>query len=1052
MDSLIGGDDDDGVFDDNLDTDAIDNLLSKTPVNQSSVTVSGPPPPQRNLYGEIVATPSDYIDIREELARQPKTFPPTHHFIDYDSLDTYLYPTNFEVRDYQYNIVRNAFYNNILVALPTGLGKTFIASTVMLNFHRWFPESKIIFMAPTRPLVAQQIQACCRDTGIPASHVATLLDKTKRNRAEIWDSKSIFFTTPQVVENDLTAGLVDPKSIVLLVVDEAHRAKGNYAYNNVVKFLDRFTNSYRILTLTATPASDVEGVQEIIDNLSISKVEVRTENSIDTSKYLKRKVIERITVTNTVEIEDIIELLSVAIAPVLKQANERKIYDITDPSKINAFKAMEASQRMIRNPSIPEGLKWSNYFLLQLLNVVGQALRRLVVYGIRSFYSYFNDKFKEFTTKFNNKKSKNQTAASFFFHDNIKQLLDICETWLVDKKFLGHSKLESVLFELDGFFQQAREDSGVIIFTEFRESALEIVRALENSGNDKFRPHIFIGQAKEKEKFDEVKFLSKGKKGKKKKKNDKEEAEVEEEVEGNIRTSSEDAQAKGMNQKMQKELIQKFKRGEYNILVATSIGEEGLDIGEVDLIVCYDSTGSPIKNIQRMGRTGRKRDGKVLLLFASNEESKFDKAMGGYEYIQQHIMNNKLIQLSQSDRIIPKQYTPIVKRVFIEIPEENKPLTTVDDEDEIIRLATQYMKNIGPKSKNKSKKKAATKPQAGQSKLEKRFFMPDNVETGFTKAANLVRNPNTSISSDKDILDSICESEDDSEDNEKEEVYSDRNLDGNVHTTPPSSVGRSVNTKSHEILDDENNVENLSPSVTKKYAPVPTKRPVSEMVKPVRKTLGLKRARPNIIEQVKEQASRIIKPQTTNEYISLIDDEEEANVEKETKVEEKDTIIERRNEVSSNFKNINIEDVTFSEEEDVFDDGLDEELVMLGGRGTSSTPGPEEEEKEEKERLISSTPEEHSSTPQAIDEVFKSEFEPHEGFLNEEEQIQLYTRHYTTVSDMSTYYDPIMGAKNGVIGKIGHSTTGQNFVDLTSKMAKMTKKEATEILNRYKNS
>lgn len=40
-----------------------------------------------------------------------------------------------------------------------------------------------------------------------------------------------------------------------------------------------------------------------------------------------------------------------------------------------------------------------------------------------------------------------------------------------------------------------------------------------------------------------------------------------------------------------------FQKGEYNVLVATSIGEEGLDIGDVDLIVCYDSHSSPIRMV-----------------------------------------------------------------------------------------------------------------------------------------------------------------------------------------------------------------------------------------------------------------------------------------------------------------------------------------------------------------------------------------------------------------------------------------------------------------------
>ena len=80
---------------------------------------------------------------------------------------TYIYPTNYPVRDYQFNIIKKALLNNTLVVLPTGLGKTFIAAVVMYNFYRWYPRGKLIFMAPTKPLVAQQIDACYKIMGIP---------------------------------------------------------------------------------------------------------------------------------------------------------------------------------------------------------------------------------------------------------------------------------------------------------------------------------------------------------------------------------------------------------------------------------------------------------------------------------------------------------------------------------------------------------------------------------------------------------------------------------------------------------------------------------------------------------------------------------------------------------------------------------------------------------------------------------------------------------------------------------------------------------------------
>jgi fanconi anemia group M protein len=70
----------------------------------------------------------------------------------------------------------------------------------------------------------------------------------------------------------------------------------------------------------------------------------------------------------------------------------------------------------------------------------------------------------------------------------------------------------------------------------------------------------------------------------------------------------------GMKQKEQALTLRRFRAGEVNLLVATCIGEEGLDIGEVDLIVCFDASASSSSIVQRKGRTGRKRDGRCVIL------------------------------------------------------------------------------------------------------------------------------------------------------------------------------------------------------------------------------------------------------------------------------------------------------------------------------------------------------------------------------------------------------------------------------------------------------
>ena len=79
---------------------------------------------------------------------------------------------------------------------------------------------------------------------------------------------------------------------------------------------------------------------------------------------------------------------------------------------------------------------------------------------------------------------------------------------------------------------------------------------------------------------------------------------------------------KGLRQKDQIDLVQRFKSGEVNVLVATSVAEEGLDIAECDIVIFYDIVPSEIRSIQRRGRTGRKRESTVILLKAERDSGR----------------------------------------------------------------------------------------------------------------------------------------------------------------------------------------------------------------------------------------------------------------------------------------------------------------------------------------------------------------------------------------------------------------------------------------------
>ncbi|KAF7255648.1 hypothetical protein EG68_08052 [Paragonimus skrjabini miyazakii] len=186
-------------------------------------------------------TTSCIDQFRERIrTRLPVNYRPTGNDADHlEGFDieagrTWIYPTNGSLRDYQFYITEQCLYKNTLVCLPTGLGKTFIAAVVLHNFMRWYPAGKVVFLAPTRPLVAQQLNACRQLTGLSPKLVVELTGSTpQQKRQHLWTNLRAFFLTPQVLVNDLQANICPSANLRLLVFDEAHKATGNHAYCQV---------------------------------------------------------------------------------------------------------------------------------------------------------------------------------------------------------------------------------------------------------------------------------------------------------------------------------------------------------------------------------------------------------------------------------------------------------------------------------------------------------------------------------------------------------------------------------------------------------------------------------------------------------------------------------------------------------------------------------------------------------------------------------------------------------------------------------------------------
>lgn len=623
-----------------------------------------------------------------------KIEPPTHHKLDLEASKTWVYPTNLgHVRDYQFNIVQRGLFHNLLVALPTGLGKTFIAATIMLNWFRWTIDSQIVFVAPTKPLVSQQVEACFGIVGIPRSQTTMLTGNVQPAiRAEEWQSKRVFFMTPQTLVHDLKTGICDPKKLVLLVVDEAHRATGNYAYVEVVKFLRRFNSSFRVLALTATPGASVEAVQSVIDGLDIARVEIRTEESLDIRQFVHKRNIDIEVFENSEELSMSLELFSKALQPVLNQLVSLNAYWGRDPSSLTAYGLTKARQQWMLSDAAKKGgfpLKGKANALFKVLASLAHAIQLLKYHGIGSFYRNLLNFKNGISEGTNNGKYAKQIASD----EHFKKLMNRLQGWVGNTDFIGHPKLAYLKTVVLNHFMDAGEghgmaggrppsDTRIMIFVHYRDSAEEVTRVLKRH-EPMIRPHVFVGQTGAKA-------------------------------------------SEGMDQKAQLDVIEKFKKGTYNTIVATSIGEEGLDIGEVDLIVCYDSSSSPIRMLQRMGRTGRKRAGNiVLLLMKGKEEDSYMKAKDNYEKMQQMIACGSRFTFhdDRSPRIIPKKINPVADKRPVDIPVENSQTEPLE-----------------PRKRRTTGKKPP-----------KKFHMPDGVQTGFVQASLINGRPK--ITKQKNNLD-----------------------------------------------------------------------------------------------------------------------------------------------------------------------------------------------------------------------------------------------------------------------------------------------------------
>ncbi|XP_031357323.1 uncharacterized protein LOC116181175 isoform X2 [Photinus pyralis] len=549
---------------------------------------------------------------------------------DLEAGTTWIYPTNYPCRDYQYAIIQQALLRNTMVSLPTGLGKTFIAAVVMYNFYRWYPRGKVIFMAPTKPLVKQQVDACYNIMAIPKEITAELTGtKGQEFRKDIWNEKRVFFITPQVLQNDLNILQNFGSRVKCLVVDEAHKAKGNHAYCEVIRKLTAQNRHFRVLALSATPGNSLKDVAEVINNLLIAHLEIRTDDSPDVLPY----VFERSLETVVVPLGDMLQTVRDNYLHVLERYTkilmQNKILSgncsmLTKGKVFMTMKQYQEQNRQNRDRNFAENMRYLN-----ICHTLYYAFELLLRHGLRSFLLFFEDRLEK-TMLHENALLKNIIRDIEQYMGpllNIESLPDGTVTGIPETVKFGHPKFYKLRdVTCEHFKQQNNNETRVIIFCEYRETVMEAYGILSLS-QPLVRPRIFMGKT-------------------------------------------------SITQKQQINVIKSFRDGSCNTLISTCIGEEGLDVGNVDLIICFDiSNKSPIRMIQRMGRTGRKREGRVVVFVTEGREQQtLKECLIQKQNLSNHILHHKSFaseMYKENPRMVPPHIEPRCNKIFITVKNES---------------------------------------------------------------------------------------------------------------------------------------------------------------------------------------------------------------------------------------------------------------------------------------------------------------------------------------------------------------------------------------------
>ncbi len=500
-------------------------------------------------------------------------------------------PGLLEERLYQTRITEAAIERNTLVVLPTGLGKTAIALRVIAEFLRRYPTESVLLLAPTRPLVLQHAANVARTLLAPEPLTLTGAIAPER-RAALLHPPQVVVATPQVIGNDLASGQFPLDTFSLIVFDEAHRAVGDYPYVVIAK-ANREGPDARVLAMTASPGGSRRRIREVWANLGIDRFEYRTELSSDVAPYIHGIGVETVVLPVPAEVRHLAILLRAAVQ---RQVEVLRKLDLLPPGEATRRILLEVGSRLHRQIDAERAQSGSASGILWKA-VTAQAAAMKGFHALELIETQGVDSLREYLARQRPGPGRRWTASlrAFLGDPDVEEVARRLSTLTVE-----HPKLAKTVAIVQDELHR-NPSARVIVFSQYRDTVDRVVEEVERLHDPAVRPARFVGQA----------------------------------------THGNDV---GLSQREQGTVLDRFRSGERNCLVATSVAEEGLDIPATDLVVFYEPVPDVIRTIQRRGRTGRVRTGRAIVLVA---EGTRDVGLHRSAFARERRMHDLLVEVQE---------------------------------------------------------------------------------------------------------------------------------------------------------------------------------------------------------------------------------------------------------------------------------------------------------------------------------------------------------------------------------------------------------------------